>query len=218
MAPKLSHAAIVAAALLVAGPAYSQYESSSQVRPDAAMLDEDSQGIFGAELMTAEERQEYQEKMRDLDTEAERREFKEQHKSKMRARADQRGVELTEEEGRIDLAQRPDTPTDERGGVGRDTAGSGTGVTGMGQGQGTDRDVTGTGAPGTDRGTTGSDRDWSDTGDRSTTDPAMTPGQDTSPGTTTPGQGTGQGSDMGSGMEDDRPSGTWPPGGAESPQ
>lgn len=57
---------------------------------------EDVQPIYGRELMTEQERREYQERMRTLRTEEERRAYREEHHRQMQSRAAERGLTLPE--------------------------------------------------------------------------------------------------------------------------
>ncbi len=68
-------------------PQRDQTQTQSQVR----------ERIFGADLMTPQERNEYQRRMRELKTEEEREQFRREHHEKMLARAKERGVTLPAE-------------------------------------------------------------------------------------------------------------------------
>jgi hypothetical protein len=95
-------------------PAQTQPQQKSQVRKQ--------QQIYGSQLMTPEERAEYQSKMRSLKTEEERNQLRLEHHKEMQARAKERGVTL------------PDEPPAKHGGKG---AGGGMGPGGsMGPGGG----------------------------------------------------------------------------------
>jgi opacity protein-like surface antigen len=52
-----------------------------------------AKGIYGGNLMTAEERNQYREKLGKLQTEQERNEFEARHREQMQLRAKERGVE-----------------------------------------------------------------------------------------------------------------------------
>ncbi len=55
------------------------------------------QRIYGSQLMTAQERNEYQQRMRELKTQQERDQFRQEHHAKMQERAKERGVKLPDE-------------------------------------------------------------------------------------------------------------------------
>jgi hypothetical protein len=59
-----------------------------------ALAEENTPPIYGQQLMTQEEQEQYQARMRALETEQERAAFREQHRKEMQARARGRGVEL----------------------------------------------------------------------------------------------------------------------------
>ena len=80
--------------------------------------------IYGSELMTEKERNEYRERMRTAKTEQERERIRNEHHEKMRVRAKQKGVTL------------PDEPPGKGGGMGPGGGGQGPGAGGMGPGGG----------------------------------------------------------------------------------
>lgn len=53
--------------------------------------------IYGSALMTPQERNEYQRRMRELKTQEEREQFRKEHHAQMQARAKERGVTLPDE-------------------------------------------------------------------------------------------------------------------------
>ena len=75
----------------------------------------DNEMIYGYDLMTVEERAQHREKMRSLNTAAEREAYQQEHHKLMQARARERGVMI------------PEIPA-QRGGVGPGGAGSGGGA------------------------------------------------------------------------------------------
>ncbi len=79
--------------------------------------------IFGSQLMTEEERNEYRERMRSAKTEQERERIRAEHHERMRARAKERGVQI------------PDEPPPKGGGMGPGK-GMGPGAGGMRSGGG----------------------------------------------------------------------------------
>jgi TolA-binding protein len=99
-------------ALGIAAPAAAQMQSSDP------MPMHDSDRVYGYELMTPQERNEYQTRMRALNTEQEREAFRLEHHEKMQERAKAQGKTL------------PDTPPADRG------PGMGPGGGGMGPGYG----------------------------------------------------------------------------------
>lgn len=85
--------------------------------------EQDREQVYGSQLMTAQERLQYREKMRSLKTNEEREAFRREHHEQMKQRAIERGVEL------------PDMPPAQRQGM---MQGQGVG-SGMGAGQGKGR-------------------------------------------------------------------------------
>jgi erythromycin esterase-like protein len=79
----------------------------------------DQERIYGRELMTQKERNEYRERMRRAKTEQEREKIRNQHHAQMLTRAKERGVKI------------PDEPPAKGGGMG---SGSGMGPVGGGMG------------------------------------------------------------------------------------
>ncbi len=61
---------------------------------------QDNEEVFGRELMTQQELQEHRQTMRNLNTEAERAQYQQQHHERMLQRARERGVELKNGMGR----------------------------------------------------------------------------------------------------------------------
>ncbi|WP_373018482.1 hypothetical protein [Thiomicrorhabdus sp.] len=70
--------------------------------PMASMAMEE-EPVYGSQLMTPQERQEYQMKMREAESAEERAQIREEHHEEMKIRAEEKGVEL------------PDEPPAERG-------------------------------------------------------------------------------------------------------
>jgi hypothetical protein len=106
-----------AALLMAAGAASGQSPAGSK------------QGIYGSQLMTERERNEYRERMRTAKTEQDREQLRREHHAQMQARARERGVTL------------PDEPP-ARGGQGYGAGGPGGGMGsggGMGGGSGRGR-------------------------------------------------------------------------------
>lgn len=88
--------------------------------------------IYGSELMTQQERAEYQARMRSANTDEERERLRQEHHERMKDRAKSRGVTL------------PDQPPADRGGMGPGIGpgpggGMGPGGSGMGSGGGRGR-------------------------------------------------------------------------------
>ena len=57
----------------------------------------DEQRIYGSQLMSREERLDYQRRMRELKTAEEREQFRKEHHESMQARAKERGLKLPDE-------------------------------------------------------------------------------------------------------------------------
>ena len=130
----LSSAAMVIA--LLTQPLYGQ-ESSRVQQGTANQAQTKSQDrIYGSELMTQQERNEYQNQMRQLNTEQERTKFRAQHHEQMKQRAKAQGKTL------------PDDVPAKHGGQGQ---GQGMGQ-GQGQGQGGQSTGAGKGAGGGNKG------------------------------------------------------------------
>jgi hypothetical protein len=83
----------------------------------------DQERIYGSELMTEKERNEYRERMRSAKTEQEREKIRTEHHNRMLTRAKERGVKI------------PDEPPVKGGGMGPGR-GMGPGAGGMGGGAG----------------------------------------------------------------------------------
>ena len=83
----------------------------------------DQERIYGSELMTEKERNEYRQRMRSAKTEQEREKIRTEHHNRMLARAKERGVKI------------PDEPPVKGGGMGPGR-GMGPGAGGMGGGAG----------------------------------------------------------------------------------
>ena len=83
----------------------------------------DQERIYGSELMTEKERNEYRQRMRSANTEQEREKIRTEHHNRMLARAKERGVKI------------PDEPPVKGGGMGPGR-GMGPGAGGMGGGAG----------------------------------------------------------------------------------
>jgi len=101
----------------VAALAADQQQDRDQTRDQSR-----EQVIYGYQLMTQQEREQYQEQMRNAKTAEERERLRKEHHEKMQARAQERGVML------------PVTPPRNGGGMNRDN-GMGPG-SGMGGGRG----------------------------------------------------------------------------------
>ncbi len=70
-------------------------EDQSRIQTQAQARDQDR--IYGSQLMTREERLEYQNRMRELKTQQEREQFRQEHHAKMQERAKERGLKLPDE-------------------------------------------------------------------------------------------------------------------------
>lgn len=80
--------------------------------------------VYGSQLMTRQERMEYRNQMRALNTQEERNAFRLEHHQRMQERAKERGLTL------------PDAPPVMGGGMGPGMGGMGPGMGGMGPGMG----------------------------------------------------------------------------------
>lgn len=77
-------------AMGIAAPAAAQMQTPGQ----SQMREQDREPIYGSELMTLQERNEYQAQMRALKTEQEREAFRLEHHKKMQERAQAQGKTL----------------------------------------------------------------------------------------------------------------------------
>ena len=114
-------AALLTSALLAFGSSFAMAADQDQQR-DQARDQSREQIIYGYQLMTQQERAEYQAQMQNMKTAEERERFRKEHHEKMQARAQERGVML------------PDMPP-QRGGGMNQGGGMGPG-SGMGGGMG----------------------------------------------------------------------------------
>jgi hypothetical protein len=86
---------VIGILVLLSGFALAQDQERTQ---DKVWMQTQEQGqIYGSQLMTAEERAEYQARMRAARTQAEREQIRREHHERMRQRATERGVTLPEE-------------------------------------------------------------------------------------------------------------------------
>jgi TolA-binding protein len=130
----LSSAAMVIA--LLTQPLYGQESSRVQQETANQVQTKSQDRIYGSELMTQQERNDYQNQMRQLNTEQERAKFRAQHHEQMKQRAKAQGKTL------------PDHVPANPGGQGK---GAGQGP-GMGMGQGDPSTDAGKGARGGNKG------------------------------------------------------------------
>ncbi len=81
------------AAAIVSGAAFAtSLGAIAQTSPPVQV--QNQQRIFGSQLMTVQERKEYQQQMRALKTQQERDQLRSEHHTKMQERAKERGVTL----------------------------------------------------------------------------------------------------------------------------
>lgn len=128
MKRQLAISALAGALSLQAGLALAQDDKRAQDRLQTQSQDQ----IYGSQLMTQQERAEYQARMRSANTDAERERIRQEHHERMKERAKARGVTL------------PDQPPGDRGGMGSGRGvspggGMGSGGSGMGSGGGRSR-------------------------------------------------------------------------------
>ena len=71
-----------------------QTQQKDQERAQTEKSQQTRERIYGSQLMTRKERTEYQARMRELKTDQERQQFREEHHQKMQARAKERGKSL----------------------------------------------------------------------------------------------------------------------------
>ncbi len=114
----VSMSVLAGALAICAGPLFAADQARTQDRDQAQ--DQDRDRVYGSQLMTQEERNEYHARMRAAKTEEERERIRNEHHERMKARAKERGVTL------------PETPP-ARGGMG---PGGGMGPRGGGMGPG----------------------------------------------------------------------------------
>lgn len=81
-----------AAAAVVSAQTPAQTQTQVQTRTEAQ-----ERVIYGSHLMTPQERNEYQNRMRELKTQEERAQFRKEHHAKMQERAKERGMTLPAE-------------------------------------------------------------------------------------------------------------------------
>ena len=115
------------AAALVLGLAYNA-PASAQDTPSNKT--QQRQTIYGYQMMTDEERNEYREKMRSTKTAQERQTLRDEHRATMEARMKERGIEPGQMRGRGAGPMGPGT------GQGRGVGGPGSGGPGAGKGPG----------------------------------------------------------------------------------
>jgi hypothetical protein len=124
--------AVLILGLVVSG-AVSAADSSAPA-PDRTQTQKKAQEqIYGSQLMTAEERNDYRNKMRAAKTQTDKDRIRSEHHAAMQARAKERGVTL------------PDKPQPKGTGKGAGGAGKGTGKGAGGAGQGTGKGAGGAG-------------------------------------------------------------------------
>jgi hypothetical protein len=114
---------IVGAVVLVANPLWAATTTQDRTKQKIQTQTKDQEQIFGSQLMTEQERNEYRERMRNAKTEQEREKIRAEHHERMVARAKERGVKI------------PDEPAVKGGGMGPGR-GMGPGAGGMGPGGG----------------------------------------------------------------------------------
>ena len=95
---------------------------------------EDSDAVFGRQLMTQEELQQHRQTLKGLTTKEERQQYRKEHHQRMLERARERGVTLPEEPGKQGKGMGPKPGKGEQQGPGA-SQGQGTGVP-KGQGKG----------------------------------------------------------------------------------
>lgn len=76
---------------------------------------EDSDTVYGWEMMSQQERMEHQEKMRNMKTDAEREQYQMEHHEKMMQRAKENGVELPDMDQQMDRNRDRDRSRDSGG-------------------------------------------------------------------------------------------------------
>lgn len=77
---------------------------------------EDTEKVFGHQLMTAEELQEHRQTLRGMESEAARDAYRKEHHERMRERAREQGVELPDKPGKRGKGQGPRSNQGEREG------------------------------------------------------------------------------------------------------
>lgn len=90
-------AALAAAFAVGAGTALAQTQNEAQTKAQAQTQTQARERIYGSDLMTPQERNEYVRRMRELKTQEEREQFRKEHHEKMQARAKERGITLPDE-------------------------------------------------------------------------------------------------------------------------
>jgi hypothetical protein len=113
---KLAFSLCLALGIPAQAAAQAQDPSRDQTQSTEQLQMQERDRIYGSELMTPQERAEYQNRMRELRTEQEREAFRLEHHTKMQERAKAKGMTL------------PDAPPADRG------PGMGPGGGGMGPG------------------------------------------------------------------------------------
>lgn len=94
---------VIAFALLFGGPVVAQGPAS----PDAALLNNVPQDIYGYDLMTSAERDAYLSGLNEARSAEERQRFVDEHQQRMRDRARERGVTLPDQDDRLDRDMSP---------------------------------------------------------------------------------------------------------------
>lgn len=115
--------AMGAVALVPAYAAFAQDKAQDRTESQARQATRDGD-IYGWQLMTPEERNEYRSRMRAAKTAQEREEIRAEHHAEMQKRAEARGVTL------------PEAPAARGGGMGGGMMNGGNGMGGMGRGMG----------------------------------------------------------------------------------
>ncbi|MFE8072546.1 hypothetical protein QQM79_15915 [Marinobacteraceae bacterium S3BR75-40.1] len=132
----LFYSVLIAAAVICVKPSVAAEQTQSQdhdrdqaqMHDQMQMQDRDHQPIVGWQLMTPEERQAFQQKMRSMDSAQERQAYREEHREMMQERARAQG---------IDLEHMPATAAGKQSGKQGQGMGQGMGHNnGMGQGGG----------------------------------------------------------------------------------
>ena len=114
---------ITGAVVISANPLWAATATQDRTKEKIQTQTKDQEPIYGSELMTEKERNEYRERMRSAKTQQEREKIRSEHHDRMLARAKERGVTI------------PDQPPAKGAGNGPG-GGMGPGAGGMGTGGG----------------------------------------------------------------------------------
>lgn len=95
----LKNAALAGAMAIFAVTTFAQQNTEQTQQKDQAQTQAEKQKqardrIYGSQLMTRKEREEYHARMRELKTDQERQQFRQEHHQKMQARAKEQGKSL----------------------------------------------------------------------------------------------------------------------------